>query len=323
MSSVSAFDPIAIIERSYEKAANREAWWTRVAESVAPELDRGLGMYAYTLSLDTLRPSRIVNLGAAPAVIDHTIAGAERADRRAAVSAVDPAGLYASSQVFEGAEFPPGMGDAFALSAPDGEGSLHVLVAPSPRREQVGEDERLVWKRLALHLGAGMRLQRQAGTLDDPEVEAVLSPDGVLVHADAEHTDASSRELLRDATRRIDRVRCQRGRSGAEDALEMWQGLLLGRWSMVDHFDSDGRHYLVARRNDPDAPAPRQLTRRQRQVVFYAALGFAHKQTGYALGLAETTIATHLHQALEKLGIQTREELIQVVAEIMSTARPS
>ena len=299
------------------------AWWARIAESVTPQLGRDHGMFAYTLRLDQLRPTGIVNLGAAPEMIDATLEGAERADRRAALGAVDPVGLFSSSDVFgelEG-EMAHGIRDSFALSIPDGEGAIHVLIAPSPRRERVGEDAKLIWKRLALHLGAGVRLQRQAGTLEDPEVEAVLSPDGVLIHAESVHTDATSREQLRDATRRLDRLRGRRGSPCAAEALELWQGLLLGRWSLVDHFDTDGRHFLLARKNDPDAPAPRQLTRRQRQVVFYASLGFAHKHTGYALGLAETTVTTHLNLALEKLGLQNREELIQVVAQFIGATR--
>lgn len=316
-----AVDPISIIERSLEKAKDMPAWWARIAESVDGELGRDHGMYAYTMQLDHLRPTGIVNLGVAQPVIDATLEGAERADRRAALAAVDPVGLFASSEVFGEIELAPGVRDAFALSIPDGEGAVHVLVAPSARRERVGADARLVWQRLALHLGAGVRLQRQAGTLEDPEVEAVLSSDGALIHADSVHTDPASRDQLRDATRRLDRLRARRGRPSAIEALELWQGLLLGRWSMVDHFDTDGRHFLLARKNDPEAPAPRQLTRRQRQVVFYASLGFAHKHTGYALGLAETTIATHLNQALEKLGIQSREELIQVVAQVIGAAR--
>lgn len=312
-----SFDPIATIERACHKAADMQSWWAGVAETVAPELDRGLGMYAYTLPLDTLRPHDLINLGAPQLFLDMVMKGAERPERRDAVRAVDPAGLYASTDVFGDFCPPAGIADAWALSAPDGEGALHVLVVLSPRRERTPVDEALLWRRLALHIGAGVRLQRQGGTLDDPEVEAVLSPGGKLIHANSEHTDAKSRERLREMTRHIDRLRGRRSAADAHAALELWQGLLLGRWSMVEHFDTDGRRFLVARRNDPDAPAPRQLTRRQRQVAFYASLGLAHKQVGYALGLEETTVASHLHQALQKLGIATREDLIGAVAQIM------
>lgn len=309
-------DPIRVIERAYERTEDISRWWASMVEIIAPQIDRGGGMFAYRMPLDTLRPVEFVDMGAPPVAVDVTRQGAERADRREALRAVDPAGLHASTEVFPGVRFPSPMADALALSIPDGEGSLHVLVSVSPRRERVDEEAKLVWRQLALHLGAGIRLQRQDRSLSDPEVEAVLSPDGSLLHAASERTSASSREHLREATRRIDRLRTARGRASAHESLELWRGLVLGRWSMVDHFDTDGRHFLVARRNDPDAPAPRQLSRRQRQVVFYASLGLPHKHVGYALGLAETTVANHLREALAKLGIESREELIKMVGRI-------
>jgi DNA-binding CsgD family transcriptional regulator len=317
-------DPIAVIESGYHKAASRDQWWARVAQSVAPLLDRGHGMFAYSMRLDELHPRDVVNLGASADLLQSPVRGAEQPRQRAALAAIDPTGLYASSTVFDEPDFiKPGIEDAYALSVPDGEGSIHVLIAPAPERLKVSDADAHIWKRLALHLGAGIRLQRQAGTLDDREVEAVLSPDGTLVHAHPEHTDPTSREQLREATRQLDRIRARGGRDDVYGSLETWQGLLLGRWSLVDHFDSDGRRFLVARRNDPDAPAPRQLTRRQGQVVFYASLGFANKHIGYVLGLAETTVATHLSLAIDKLGLRTREELIQVVAQAMRPDSPA
>jgi DNA-binding CsgD family transcriptional regulator len=317
-----SLDPIAVIESGYQTAATPEQWWKHVAQAVAPMLDRGHGMYAYSMRLDELRPREFVDLGAARESMESTIRGATQNRQRAALHAIDPVGLFSSRAVFDEPDFiVPGIVDGFALSVPDGEGSLHVLAAPSAEVLSVTDEDAQIWKRLALHLGAGIRLRRQAGTLDDPEIEAVLSPDGALLHADAEHTDPVSREQLRDIARQIDRVRTHRGRDDVHGAMEVWQGLLLGRWSLVDHFDTDGRRFLVARRNDPDAPAPRQLTRRQRQVVFYASLALANKQIGYVLGLAETTVATHLALALEKLGIATREELIHVVADAMRIER--
>lgn len=317
-------DPIAVIESGYEAAESRVDWWARVARRVAPLLDRGQGMFAYSMCLDELKPRNFINFGASREMIESPVRGAEDEERRADLRAIDPFGLHASSEVFgDLGTLAPGVRDAFALSVPDGEGAIHVLIVPSAERLRVGEEDGRIWKRLALHLGAGLRLQRQSRTLDAPEVEAVLSPDGTLHHASSEHTDEESRAQLREATRQIDRIRTRRGRDDAHGALELWQGLLLGRWSLVDHFDTDGRRFLVARRNDPDVPAPSQLTRRQAQVAFYAALGFANKQIGYVLGLAETTVATHLALALQKLGLTTREELIQVVASAMRAVRPS
>jgi hypothetical protein len=61
-----------------------------------------------------------------------------------------------------------------------------------------------------------------------------------------------ARELPRAqrAAKAIDRAR-SRARSNEDEALELWQGLVAGRWSLVEQFDSDGRRFLVARKNDP------------------------------------------------------------------------
>ena len=103
-------------------------------------------------------------------------------------------------------------------------------------------------------------------------------------------------------------------------ALELWRGLLAGRWTLVDHFDSDGRRFVLARKNDPSVPEPRALSPRQRQVVFYASLGWSNKEISYALGLSENTVSAHLAQSLSKLGIATRAELVRMATEVALAA---
>jgi DNA-binding CsgD family transcriptional regulator len=109
-------------------------------------------------------------------------------------------------------------------------------------------------------------------------------------------------------------------RSGIELAdRTLWRGLLAGRWSLVDHFDTDGRRFLLARKNDPDAPAPDALSARQRQVTFYASHGWSNAEIAYALGLAENTVSAHLHQSLKKLRL-SRSELIRLAGEFAEAA---
>jgi len=85
------------------------------------------------------------------------------------------------------------------------------------------------------------------------------------------------------------------------------------RWSLVDRFDSDGRRFLVARRNEPDVRDPRALSPRERQVAAFAALGHSNKLIAYTLGLSASTIATHLAAAMRKLAVRSRVELARAV----------
>jgi DNA-binding CsgD family transcriptional regulator len=159
---------------------------------------------------------------------------------------------------------------------------------------------------VSVHLNAGHRLRGRA----TPE-EAVLDGDRV-VHAEGEAKDA--REVLRGAARALDRARL-RG-TDPDEALELWQGLVDGRWSLVDRFDSDGRRFLVARRND-DVPAePRALSPRERSVLAHAARGHSNKLIGYELGISESAAANHVASLLKKLGLPSRAALAGLVSQL-------
>jgi len=54
----------------------------------------------------------------------------------------------------------------------------------------------------------------------------------------------------------------------------------------------------------------RRLTARQRGVVSYVALGHSYKYVAYELGISITAVATDLRDAMRKLGIRSRAELI-------------
>jgi len=94
-------------------------------------------------------------------------------------------------------------------------------------------------------------------------------------------------------------------------ALDVWRGLVAGRWSLVDQFDHDGRRYIIARENEPSTRASVALSDRERQVMGYAARGWANKTIAYHLGLSLSTVATHLSSAAKKLGAASRIEAVQ------------
>jgi DNA-binding NarL/FixJ family response regulator len=118
---------------------------------------------------------------------------------------------------------------------------------------------------------------------------------------------------LADAIR-VDLIGISLRRSSPDEAIALWRALVAGRWSIIDHFDSDGRRYLVARRNQP-APAARGLgvlSPRERDVLARAALGHTNKLIAYELGVAVATVASALASAAVKLGVATRAELIRL-----------
>jgi len=95
-------------------------------------------------------------------------------------------------------------------------------------------------------------------------------------------------------------------RRDPERAIALWQAMVAGRWSLLDHFDSDGRRFVLAHRNEADVPDVRGLTQRERQVAAYAELGHSNKVIAYELGLSLGTVGQHLASARAKLGALQR-----------------
>ncbi len=162
---------------------------------------------------------------------------------------------------------------------------------------------------LAAHLASAARLRRrrQAGEAGAP-LEAVLSSEGKLVHAERGAQSPRARELLRRAA--LAHGASRRAASTSE-ALELWHALHGGRWTIVEQFESDGRRFLVARENTPSARSASSLSPRERQVLAQLAAGLTNKEIGYRLGLAPSTVAYHLSRVGAKLGVRSTSELVR------------
>lgn len=122
---------------------------------------------------------------------------------------------------------------------------------------------------------------------------------------------AVARETLRVAVRLRESARTKRTREDGERALEMWQGLVAGRWSLVDRWESDGKRFIVAVENQPENLDPRALRPREGAAARLAAEGAAPKDIAYALGISPSNARALLAHALAKLGLASRAELLR------------
>lgn len=181
-----------------------------------------------------------------------------------------------------------------------------VLLSRSTRR--IGPE---ALSRLSTHLAAAFRLRRRLGdgsALD--RADAVLEPGGKIAHAQRDAKLKAARTALADAAVRLDRLRATARRRDPERALRSWRALVDARWSLIDHFERDGRRYILAERNDPDLNPLALLSNRERQVVALAAVGHANKMIGYELGISVSTVGVLLARAARRLGASSRRELI-------------
>jgi len=216
-----------------------------------------------------------------------------------------------------------GFTDLIGVNAVDPTGFGCWLGIPLSRTTKLSAPQRTRFERISAHLASAFRLRRRlaagSGSRRQPwGAEAILSPRGHMAHASSDDA-ASARKTLRDAAVALDRARGKLRMIDPDGALFGWKGLVDARWSLVDKFDRDGKHYVLARRNDVEAPGLEALTPRERQVLAHAALGHDNKMIAYELGLAHSTVRVLLARAAAKLGARTREELVKLARSTPSS----
>ncbi len=318
-------DVITIVEAAYDVALDKRAWLERLFERVAPKLDRGFGCVAFRYDLRTgCDFTSLVTRNTEERIATAVFAMCNAYPSQWRTTLSYP-GIATGTQRFELTEeqalgFGPhveylhalGIRDVLGFTILDVRGNGLAFSTPMPGVGRPKGPESAMWTRLAVHIAAGDRLRDRITESAQSDLmegaDAVLSPSGDVEHAEGSAKSAGARESLRAAARAIDRAR-SKARGHSEEALELWQGLIAGRWSLVDHFDSDGRRYLIARRNDPDLKDPRALSPRERQVLALAALGHSLKVIAYALGLSAATVAEHRARGMKKLGLRSLTEL--------------
>ena len=134
------------------------------------------------------------------------------------------------------------------------------------------------WARIAAYFGGGLQPRALATSQDLAASKAVFSPEA------------------------------------PEEAMELWRAFVAGQWSLIDHFDSDGYRYLVARKKRATKPGlDAGLTLREQQVLAYRASGHPLKLAAYELGLSQSTASRHLESGMRKLGIRSQVELARIL----------
>jgi DNA-binding CsgD family transcriptional regulator len=317
-------DYVRIIESIYRVEDREEDWLSAIAESTHASFGlTGPGAYAFAYDASDVTDFRMSSFGhtGLPAGLVEYMRGPVFAAYRAHPDAVQAVFRRVSYGLTE--ELPWhkdfralfagfghwGVREIFGFNGVSVDGrSAHVgLLLARPRRVATVE----VLTRISAHLVAGSRLRRRLQGSDAvASADAVVDPQGRVKHAQGGAKVREAREAIAGAARQIERLRGRMRREEPERALAVWRALVESRWSLVDHFERDGRRYLLAQRNDPHAPPVALLTDRERQVVALAALGHANKAIAYELGITVSTVGVLLGRAARRLGVRSRRELI-------------
>jgi DNA-binding CsgD family transcriptional regulator len=199
--------------------------------------------------------------------------------------------------------------DTLAIVGSDASGLGVALGAHRRSVFNLASREREQWERIAVHAATAYRLRRRLAAnaamreqtrarVDGRDV--LLNPDGHM--APMEQTVATGD--LRTSAMAIDGA----GQVGPEHAMTRWSELVDGRWSLIDHFESGGRRFLIAHRGVSQCG----LTPRERAVLAYRARGRSLKVIAIELGRTMSMVARDLDRGMQKLGLRGQADLAQL-----------
>jgi DNA-binding CsgD family transcriptional regulator len=319
---------VEILEAIYREEKSDKAWVQGILEAAQPSLDVGHGLVGIPFEA---RPGGLhvpwaKVLGASPEIkpklITDVLATARddsevsKAYRNAAAETGSEAGMTKKpgwKLLLE-----RGVADFFAVNGVDTTGRGILIGALLPKVSKVDPRRRARFQRVAAHLGVGQRYRTLTKIHD--RAEAVFNASAKLLHAEGDATTREARAALTRAVVSLDRARGRQRRTDPDGALEAWKGLVDARWSLVDQFENDGKRFIVARENEPISPPLPALSKRERQIVGYLAIGHTSKLIAYELGISDSTVRVLIHRAMRRLNVKTQSALAAAFMDAMNPA---
>lgn len=320
-------DFLRLLDAAYRVEQPREAWFAGLLAAAA-FLDRGagLGLLLYDLSSGT--EARLNALDGLNLTADWKEAGVRmHGDPRLRPGIIKG---YQSTQCATFTELrarfaaarratadyyePHQVQDALFLNGLDCSGIGCSLQVFSRHTISLSDEERELYSLIAVHLSTAYRLHRReqdAAQAGVSGAEAILRSSGRVEHAEGAATFPGSLSELSVAVTARERVRSARPFPAPIAALERCRALVRARWSLVDEYEQDGQHFVVARINPPEPRKLPALSLRERQVANLAALGRSNKLIAYELGLAHSTVRVLVLRACAKLGVSSRAQLVE------------
>ena len=160
-----------------------------------------------------------------------------------------------------------------------------------------------------------MRITIKAFPPTATRLAAVFDASGKLPEARNGAVAESARDALRDAVRHIDKLRTAAGRSDPDAALQNWEAPVRGRWSIVDKFDTDGRRFVIAVRNDVlKGTIVPNLADAENAVLALLLAGSSNEDIARRRVVSVRTVANQVQSIFAKLGARSRGELITRLA---------
>jgi DNA-binding CsgD family transcriptional regulator len=330
-----ATDLVSLVEAAYLREVSLDKWLENLVKVADKSLSGGRGVFGVVMDGGGAVEEKGYAPGARPNVIATSISGMPDRILEAAAPLLEfapnemlmeryqtagPVGtlssVFAKHHDFDHRLSATGFADALYLRANGGPGVELVLSIPADRPIRLPGARKLLLSYVASHIKTAYRLRSKQTDIgsEGTDVEAIMSPDGTIEHASGEAATDDSRAVLRAAARACVRAKSKERDVDDATALGEWKALFNGRWSVIDHFDTDGKMFVIACRNEPEMPQAKGLTPREMLVADLAAQGYSNKEIHYELGWPLSTIASCLASAILKLGVTSRTALVRVLS---------
>jgi DNA-binding CsgD family transcriptional regulator len=326
---------VDILEAAYTLDGELETWMHKVGETVDRCIGKGLGLIAlryrigegFSFTPVSMVPVNmppeavaVVQNGTAdlpPSYIAQTFASLPCDMAR---TSGPPEVIKVTAQRFRDYFEPQGWSDCMTVNACDPTGNGLCFGIWLPELGTMTPRMRGRLSRVAAHVAAAHRLRVRvaAGEQRLDAAEAVLSPSGRIEHAEDEAKLREARESLTAGVRALERSRGKLRKTDPDLALAERKALIAARWTLVDRFESDGKHYVVAQRNEALLRGFEALTPREHQALGFAKLGHSNKLIAYEMGIAPSTVSVLLHRAAKKLRTKSREALLAAYVRLAS-----
>jgi DNA-binding CsgD family transcriptional regulator len=331
-------DLIGIVESFYTAGLSEDDWLRVVMEKVRPLIDRyRLGVSGVLYNCPdpcTFVPSHVLLCDVSEGLQALLFEGmkdfspayiADTFLNRACYLGSTVRGWDEISTIRNGRAHAGGLYDGLQLNAIEPDGAGCWFGSPQSEIAPLSDELYLTLLRVARHLAAAHRLRRKhaQARVSPEEAEAVLGDDGRIEQAEGMAKEPASRAALARAAKTMEKVRSRRTRSEPRDAIKEWQSMVWRRWSLVEHFEEDGKRFVLAMDNRAKPPSIQLLSERERDVAFRALRGESNKAIAHALGLAHSTIRVLLARAAAKVGARSRAELLEMLAARSSVAEAS
>lgn len=305
-------------------AASDAEWIGRVSAAMKPLFDEGRGTYAWLVRRSRVGPDTFEGLVGVDAPDDlMQSVGAmhqEGSPEDYEIAYPKTIGLHSLGTLYGASRFyntpllkrwvhDRGIIDTGALHISLGERTLLVggflsVAATFPAAVQrFGE-------RLGRRISQAHRLRRAVAD-HSAKMTAIFTADGRIAHAEGAGSKRVVRERLRAAVLRREKARTKLRSREPGDAIELFEGLIDGQFTVVDRFDNDGRRFLVAFENPPEIAVVRALTAREREILYRAIEGEPLKRIAHDLGITPGAASAYLVAARKKTGLRTREEMVR------------